>query len=174
MTKDNRMDTLTTPASLPSLPSPPHKPTSCKQLTILPLENSKTKPHSPLKPLKTSQKEALSQIRLETKSVPASNLLMKRKKMKLAMLKVNTEKNEALNPFQAINDMKNLSCEMSPRSAKTESSQATEGNLSYLFVKPKSSLMSSKEGLLNEFLTQQGVFQINLPIALNDYKFECQ
>ncbi|CAI2386695.1 unnamed protein product [Moneuplotes crassus] len=94
--------------------------------------------------------------------------------MNIYNLKVNTEKSKLMNPFQAIKDMKNLSYQNSPTSAETKSSCKTVGNLSYIFVKPKSSQKNTKEELVNEFLNQQGVFQINLPVALNDYSFRNQ
>ncbi|CAI2360738.1 unnamed protein product [Moneuplotes crassus] len=106
----------------------------------------------------------------DCKSAPQSKLLQKR--MKFCFLKVKSEEKEFINPFQAIKDMKNLSCQNSPTSAKIRSPCTTEGSLSYIFVQPKSSHKSVKESLLNEFLNQQGVFQINLPVALNDYSFK--
>ncbi|CAI2361456.1 unnamed protein product [Moneuplotes crassus] len=109
-----------------------------------------------------------------TASNPVSKLLLKRRKMNLNLLTVSTEQKKSLNPFQMIQEMKAVSNENSPASVKTVNSCTTEGNLSYIFVKPKGLKSSLKETSLNEFLTGEGIFQINLPVAMNDYHFECQ
>ena len=64
--------------------------------------------------------------------------------------------------------MKIKSNKHSASAGHASSKSADNKNLDYIFVKPASSNASMKEGWISDFLNKQGIFQINLSVAMEE------
>eukprot|EP00343_Euplotes_focardii_P004479 CAMPEP_0205811284 /NCGR_PEP_ID=MMETSP0205-20121125/15459_1 /ASSEMBLY_ACC=CAM_ASM_000278 /TAXON_ID=36767 /ORGANISM="Euplotes focardii, Strain TN1" /LENGTH=71 /DNA_ID=CAMNT_0053090251 /DNA_START=197 /DNA_END=409 /DNA_ORIENTATION=+ len=71
--------------------------------------------------------------------------------------------------------MRERSTESSPVSAQPNSGKSIseDSTLGYLFVKPREK-KNEKESSISKFLSGEGVFQINLGVALSDYQFKSE
>ena len=89
-------------------------------------------------------------------------------------LSIETQKQDCLCPFKLIKKMKEKSNENSPASENSRSWKTFggESDIDYLFVKPRETESNQTENSISKFLSEEGVFQINLGIVMNDYKFK--
>lgn len=75
-----------------------------------------------------------------------------------------------MDPNKLLADMKK-NCRRAPAKGdmSTKSAPAVTGDIDYIFANPALSIKTKAEQKISDFLSNEGIFQINLDITMNDY-----
>ena len=95
------------------------------------------------------------------------------KKISLSIKQVDIK--ETLNPFKLIKQMKEKSKKVIPI-IKNKSCKEVDywKDLDYIFVKADQSKLGKKESRIIDFLDEEGIFQINLSVAMKEYNINVE